>query len=178
MKTFKVWRRTASGLAWVTLIGCAGWPGTKASNDSVTTPVAAATVPSTSRDAGQAQARELVADAQSLFDDQNFDGVIRLLQKSPLRWRADPVYALQALKLMAFSQCMKGMRSACRKSFAEAFAMDPSFSLQPSERGHPLWAPAFLQARRDAERQRMHDGDGVSGSGRDVTQWQKQRPGF
>ncbi len=62
----------------------------------------------------------------------------------------DPENQLVALKTLAFSQCLTRAITACRKTFERAFALDGKFDLAPAEKGHPIWGPQFVAARKAA----------------------------
>lgn len=56
---------------------------------------------------------------------------------------------LRAIKALAFSQCLTRAVVACRITFERAFKLDPAFSLEPAEQGHPVWGPQFELARKN-----------------------------
>lgn len=57
---------------------------------------------------------------------------------------------VQAHKYLAFIHCVSGRQAQCRSEFNKALDIDPKFTLQPAEAGHPLWGPVFtsVKARR------------------------------
>jgi tetratricopeptide (TPR) repeat protein len=55
---------------------------------------------------------------------------------------------LDTLKYSAFSYCLVGRTALCRQQFEKALKLDPAFTLQDGEKNHPLWWPAFLQAKK------------------------------
>lgn len=63
-----------------------------------------------------------------------------------------PRERLSAAKYTAFSYCVSGRQALCRETFDSAFRLDPAFDLSPGEHGHPLWGPAFSQAKQAARR--------------------------
>jgi hypothetical protein len=58
---------------------------------------------------------------------------------------------LQAMKTLAFSQCLIGAVIACRGTFERAFKLDSKFDLAPAEQGHPVWGPQFELARKNVK---------------------------
>lgn len=49
----------------------------------------------------------------------------------------------QAHKHLAFIHCISAREKQCRDEFKKALEIDPAFSLEPAEAGHPVWGPAF-----------------------------------
>lgn len=56
---------------------------------------------------------------------------------------------LAAHKYLAFIYCASGQERACRDEFRRAFELDPQFSLEPAEQGHPLWGPVYRQVKAE-----------------------------
>ena len=81
-----------------------------------------------------------------LYNEGDFNGALRRLDDvgsgSPLRTR------VTALKYMAFSYCVTSRPKQCEQAFERALKLDPDFTLEPGEQGHPLWGPAFERAKR------------------------------
>lgn len=75
---------------------------------------------------------------------------IRLLTPPSTDIALDKPLRVRALKTLAFAQCLNKAATQCRKSFEQAFQLDPDFSLAPAERGHPAWSREFERARRAA----------------------------
>lgn len=55
---------------------------------------------------------------------------------------------LDTLKFSAFSYCLVGRTLQCRQQFEKALKLDPTFTLQAGEIGHPLWWPVFVAAKK------------------------------
>ena len=91
--------------------------------------------------------RALVAATES-YDRGDFASAIRQLTPMVTYGSLDPSQSLRALKALAFSQCSTNAITACRQTFERAFKADPTFDLATAERGHPIWGPQFLRARR------------------------------
>ncbi len=95
------------------------------------------------------------ADAQALkeglalYNDGQYDAAIKKLNTSTAIWSGqNKAIQLSAAKYMAFSYCVSGRPILCRQQFERALKIDPAFDLMPSEIGHPLWGPVFLQAKK------------------------------
>lgn len=57
---------------------------------------------------------------------------------------------IKAHKYLAFIFCADNRQVACRAEFREALAINPRFTLDPSEQGHPVWGPVFRSLRTSA----------------------------
>ena len=55
---------------------------------------------------------------------------------------------LDILKFSAFSYCLMQQKNQCRQQFEKALKLDPAFTLEAGEIGHPLWWPVFQQAKK------------------------------
>ncbi|MBI3230981.1 MAG: TssQ family T6SS-associated lipoprotein, partial [Burkholderiales bacterium] len=60
----------------------------------------------------------------------------------------DKAVQIDAAKFMAFSYCVTNRNALCRQQFERALKLDPSFDLAAGEKGHPLWGPVFLKAKK------------------------------
>ena len=94
-----------------------------------------------------ANERRLVA-AIEAYDRGEFPSAVRQLTPLVTDGSLDPSQLLRALKALAFSQCSTNALTACRQTFERAFKTDATFDLATAERGHPIWGPQFLRARR------------------------------
>ena len=94
-----------------------------------------------------ASERALMAAIES-YDRGEFPSAIRQLTPMVTDGLLDPLQLLRALKALAFSQCSVNAVTACRQTFERALKADPMFDLVAAERGHPIWGPQFLRARR------------------------------
>ncbi|MGZ5089985.1 MAG: TssQ family T6SS-associated lipoprotein [Burkholderiales bacterium] len=93
-------------------------------------------------------APELVAGIKA-YDDGQYPQSAKILRTAlPRLNKADQV---QAYKYLAFIECSLGRKTRCRGEFAKALKIDPSFDLEPSEAGHPLWGPVFRAAKQKAQ---------------------------
>ena len=95
-------------------------------------------------------ARADVKVGKVLFDSGDYNGAIKRLSApdSPI-WKADASIQVEALKYMAFSNCVTGKTPQCRQNFEKAFKLDPNFTLLPGEMGHPIWGPVYERVKRD-----------------------------
>ena len=92
--------------------------------------------------------QRLLDAAIEAYDRGEFPSAIRQLTPLVTDGSLDPSQMLRGLKALAFSQCSTNALTACRQTFERAFKTDPTFDLATAERGHPLWGPQFLRARR------------------------------
>jgi hypothetical protein len=94
-----------------------------------------------------ANERALVT-AIEAYDRGDYSQAIRLLTPLSSESTLDSGQQLRALKTLAFSQCSTNAITACRGTFERAFRSDAKFDLSAAERGHPIWGPQFLRARK------------------------------
>jgi hypothetical protein len=95
----------------------------------------------------EAGERALTA-AIATYDRGDFAAAARLLTPMTNDGSLDPAQLLRALKVLAFSQCSTNAVTACRQTFERALKADANFDLLPAEKGHPIWGPQFVRARR------------------------------
>lgn len=85
----------------------------------------------------------------ALYNDGDYNAAIAKLGNAPAIWSAPKKSTqLTALKYLAFSYCVSSRPVQCRQQFERALKLDPGFGLLPSEIGHPIWGPVFLQAKK------------------------------
>jgi hypothetical protein len=82
-----------------------------------------------------------------LYDNGDFNRAIRRLN-APEIWSADKPVQIKALKYTAFSYCVTNRKTLCRQQFQKALKIDPSFDLEPGEKGHPMWGSVFDRAKK------------------------------
>ena len=85
------------------------------------------------------------------FEQGKFVESLRILQESPEIDVDRPEVRAQALKYVAFNQCVTARRAACRRTFDALLTLDPGFALAPVEAGHPVWGPEFERASAAAK---------------------------
>ena len=83
-----------------------------------------------------------------LYNEGDFNGAIKRLNSNDIRSGAPLRTRTTALKYTAFSYCVTSRPKQCQQTFEKALQIDPTFSLDPGEEGHPLWGPAFERAKR------------------------------
>jgi len=101
----------------------------------------------TAPQAGTAAAHAQLESARTMFASGRYGDVIRMVATSDQLAAAPTEVRVEALKLQAFSYCVSKYRRLCEDGFVRILHVDPSFDLQPAERGHPLWGPAFRSAK-------------------------------
>lgn len=97
-----------------------------------------------------ASGREQVAlrEGIRLYNEGDFNGAIKRLNSNDIRSGSPVATRTMALKYTAFSYCVTSRPKQCQQAFERALKIDPDFSLEPGEQGHPLWGPAFERAKR------------------------------
>ncbi|MFC5510530.1 TssQ family T6SS-associated lipoprotein [Massilia jejuensis] len=113
------------------------------------------------RDEARAAARsEARAEAQSgrdqaalregirLYNEGDFNAAIKRLGSNDIRASSPARIRVMALKYTAFSYCVTSRPKQCEQAFEKALKIDPDFTLESGEEGHPLWGPAFERAKR------------------------------
>jgi tetratricopeptide (TPR) repeat protein len=115
----------------------------------------------TREDARPAARSEARAEAQSgrdqaalregirLYNEGDFNGAIKRLNSNDIRASSPVRIRVEALKYQAFSYCVTSRPKQCEQAFEKILAIDPDFTLESGEEGHPLWGPAFERARRN-----------------------------
>lgn len=111
-----------------------------------------AAVPAAAENAGvePREGRRWLERGITQFEQGRFAESLRLLQESPEILADGPAVRIEALKYIAFGQCVTGRRAACRRSFDALLVLDASFVLSAAESGHPSWGQAFERARAAA----------------------------
>jgi len=85
----------------------------------------------------------------TLYDAGSYNEAIKSLTGAKEIWDGGPdALKVRAYKYVAFSQCVLGRRTACRQQFTEALKLDPSFTLEPAERTHPIWGVEYEAAKK------------------------------
>jgi len=54
---------------------------------------------------------------------------------------------VKAHKYLAFIACVSGQQLTCREEFSIALELDPAFTLEPAEIGHPIWGPVYKSVK-------------------------------
>ena len=77
------------------------------------------------------------------YDDGQYAQAEAALRKALAASLASPRDRASAHKLLAFITCTSARLAECEAAFRAARAADPSFALNRSEAGHPLWGPVY-----------------------------------
>ena len=107
----------------------------------------------TARDIGLDKLARKAEQALNTGIQQYEDGELKAAQKNlqdalnlGLTFDADKV---SAHKHLAFIFCSLNQERQCRDEFRRAFDVDPSFKLERTEIGHPLWGPVYNGIRAE-----------------------------
>ena len=95
-----------------------------------------------------AQSNAALAQVETAYQQGDYGSVIRRVSTDSALHDGPKTTRVQALKLQAFSLCMENYEVMCQERFQEILALQPDFTLQPSEEGHPLWGPVFERAKQ------------------------------
>ena len=87
-------------------------------------------------------------DGIRLYNEGDFNGAIKRLNSNDLRGNSTLRTRVTALKYTAFSYCVTSRPKQCEEAFERALKLDPDFTLESGEQGHPLWGPVFERAKR------------------------------
>lgn len=137
----------------VALAGCAGTkfgqPAKPAAAPAVKPVVAPApaVVPVAPAAPAPATPGSLLGEGIALYDKGDYNGAIKRLAQANMP-TAPKATQVTALKYTAFSYCLTSRQTLCRQQFEKALKLDPGFDLEPGEKGHPLWGPAWAKAKK------------------------------
>ena len=87
-------------------------------------------------------------DGIRLYNEGDFNGAIKRLGSDDIRSNSPARIRVTALKYTAFSYCVTSRPKQCEQAFERALKIDPDFTLESGEEGHPLWGPAYERAKR------------------------------
>ena len=96
-----------------------------------------------------------LASGVGLYDAGDFNGAIKRLLGAKEIW-SDATSAdalankVSAHKYLAFSYCVTNRRTQCRNQFVDAIKLDANFTLDPTEKTHPVWGAEFDRAKKQA----------------------------
>lgn len=88
-----------------------------------------------------------LGDGIALYEKGDYNRAVKQLALASVP-TAPKTTQLRALKFTAFSYCLMARQLPCRQAFEKALKLDPAFDLEPGEKGHPLWGPAWLKAKK------------------------------
>ncbi|WP_332876243.1 TssQ family T6SS-associated lipoprotein [Massilia sp. S19_KUP03_FR1] len=89
----------------------------------------------------------VLAEGIALYEKGDYNGAVKKLAVANVA-TAPKATQLSALKYTAFSYCLTSRQALCRQQFEKALKIDASFDLEPGEKGHPMWWPAWLKAKK------------------------------
>ena len=84
-----------------------------------------------------------------LYNEGDFNGAIKRLGSNDIRASSPARIRVEALKYQAFSYCVTSRPKQCEQAFEKALKIDPDFTLESGEQGHPLWGPVFERAKNN-----------------------------
>lgn len=77
------------------------------------------------------------------YDDAQYEPADRLFREALAAGLASPRDRAEAHKRLAFIHCAAGRLADCEMEFRLARQADPTFALDKSEAGHPVWGPIY-----------------------------------
>jgi len=81
------------------------------------------------------------------YEEGNYQASITALQGVLDTGLSGKPEQVKAYKYLAFIQCVSGREAMCRDYFKKALEIDPNFTLDSAEAGHPIWGPAFRSVK-------------------------------
>ncbi|MCE9659376.1 MAG: TssQ family T6SS-associated lipoprotein [Burkholderiales bacterium] len=88
-------------------------------------------------------AEKALLDGLKAYDDAQYDTAERQFRLALALGLASAKDRAEAHKRMAFIHCAAGRLEPCEAEFRAARQADPSFALDRSEAGHPVWGPVY-----------------------------------
>lgn len=95
------------------------------------------------------KAEKLLSTGIQQYEDGNYKASQKSLNDAldaGLAFHSDQV---AARKYLAFIYCSSGQERACRDEFRRVFELDPHFTLDPTEEGHPIWGPIYRNVKAE-----------------------------
>jgi Tfp pilus assembly protein PilF len=84
------------------------------------------------------------------YEDGEYGNAERYLMQALGAGLAAKADLIRAHKYLAFVYCVSNRAGLGEVEFGKVLALNPQFTLDPSEEGHPLWGPVFLRAKAKA----------------------------
>jgi Tfp pilus assembly protein PilF len=84
------------------------------------------------------------------FEDGEYGNAERYLMQALGAGLAAKADLIRAHKYLAFVYCVSNRAGLGEVEFGKVLALNPQFTLDQSEEGHPLWGPVFLRAKAKA----------------------------
>ncbi|MEO6147310.1 MAG: TssQ family T6SS-associated lipoprotein [Sulfuriferula sp.] len=81
------------------------------------------------------------------YEEGNYQASIMALQGVLETGLSGKPEQVKAYKYLAFIQCVSGREAMCRDYFKKALEIDPHFTLDAAEAGHPIWGPIFRSVK-------------------------------
>jgi hypothetical protein len=103
---------------------------------------------SEARESQSGRDQAALRDGIRLYNEGDFNGAIKRLGSDDIRSNSPARIRVTALKYTAFSYCVTSRPKQCEQAFERALKIDPDFTLDSGEEGHPLWGPAYERAKR------------------------------
>lgn len=103
---------------------------------------------SEARESQSGRDQAALRDGIRLYHEGDFNGAIKRLGSDDIRGNSPARIRVAALKYTAFSYCVTSRPKQCEQAFERALKIDPDFTLESGEEGHPLWGPAYERAKR------------------------------
>lgn len=81
------------------------------------------------------------------YEEGNYQASMIALQGVLENSQSTKPERVRAYKYLAFIHCVSSQERTCREYFRKALEIDPSFELEPTETGHPIWGPVFRSVK-------------------------------
>jgi tetratricopeptide (TPR) repeat protein len=138
MKTTFAHRITLAAAALLAA-GCQQFP--------LTEPKPAAVTPQITEGTLRERAAEHLASGVQQYDAGDYENAVKNLTLALDHGLLSKVDQSRARKYLAFSHCVSGREVQCRDEFRKAFEINPDFSLNAAEDGHPIWGAVYRNVR-------------------------------
>jgi Tfp pilus assembly protein PilF len=96
----------------------------------------------------QRPAEHALIDGLRYYEGGEFQKAEASLSAAVTGGLADPRDVAVAYKYLAFIACAFNRGTECALDFTQAFTADPSFHLNDTEIGHPLWGPVYRRVEQ------------------------------
>jgi Tfp pilus assembly protein PilF len=84
------------------------------------------------------------------FEDGEYGNAEKYLMQALGAGLAGKADLIRVHKYLAFVYCVSNRAGLGEVEFGKVLALNPQFTLDQSEEGHPLWGPVFLRAKAKA----------------------------
>jgi hypothetical protein len=110
----------------------------------------------------QRPAERALIDGLRQYEGGEFQKAEASLSSAVSTGLGDPRDVAVAYKYLAFIACAFNRGTECALDFTQAFTADPSFHLNDTEIGHPLWGPVYRRVEQAMGRQQANRKSGGS----------------